>query len=68
MTGLINKFYVSRCDGRDLPGGDKFGTKYFVLDPANDPAARNALVAYAAVCDNQELADDLYAWLEEIDG
>lgn len=65
MTGLIKKFYVSRCDGRDLPGGDRFGTRYFVLDPSHDPAARDAIIAYAAVCDNPELADDLYDWMDQ---
>lgn len=58
---------VWRVDGRDLPGGDKAGAAYFVLDYANDPYARAALAAYADACeqDRPGLAGDLRARLDE---
>lgn len=68
MGGLEHRFYVSRMDGRDLPGGDREGTRYFVLDPEHDIAARYALEEYASQTDNGELADDLYEWLEQYIG
>lgn len=63
-TGLINKYYVSRADGRD-----KENVRYFVLDPANDPFAMKALITYADACrfSEPELSKDLLDWLEEID-
>lgn len=70
MTGLFHKFRVERVDGRDRPGGDKEGAFYFVLDVANDPYARTALVAYAEACkyDENELAQDLLGLVEKYDG
>lgn len=68
MSGLEARFIVRRMDCRDLPGGDREGTRYFVLDPANDIAARYALEEYAHQTDNAELADDLLEWLEEYEG
>jgi hypothetical protein len=67
MSGLEERFYVTRRDGRDLPGGDREGTCYFVLDPANDEIARIALGEYAYNTLNRELASDLYEWLESLD-
>lgn len=68
MSGLEERFYVNRVDGRDLPGGDREGTRYFVLDPEHDIAARYALDEYAAQCDNPQLAEDIYNWLEQYVG
>jgi hypothetical protein len=68
MSGLEERFLVARRDGRDLPSGDRFGTRYFVLDPANDPVARIALEEYAwRVYDtNSDLSDDLFSWLDSL--
>lgn len=68
MSGLEHRFNVTRVDGRDLPGGDREGVKYFVLDPDNDIDARYALEAYAMHTDNQELSDDILEWLELYEG
>jgi len=64
--GMYAKFETRRLDGRDLPGGDKDGASYFVLDYAQDPYARIALSAYADACENDlpQLASDLRAELE----
>lgn len=45
--GYYNKFDVKRKDGRDQPGGDREGAKYFTLDLTHDPYALVALNAYA---------------------
>ena len=45
--GLFRKYEVRRTDGRDSPGGDRFGAEYFVLDVMNDKHAGRALRAYA---------------------
>lgn len=60
-AGLYRKFDVRRTDGRDLPGGDREGATYFVLDVTHDPHAKPALAAYAAACmaDYPQLAGDL---------
>ena len=65
---LYPKFQVKRTDGRDEPGGDKEGARYFVLDYANDPKARIALAAYAdAVADTEPgLAADLRALVADV--
>lgn len=61
--GLFGKFFVDRVDGRDRPGGDKHGARYFVLDYMHDPIARVALRAYIEECRSRgmflALADDL---------
>jgi len=36
----------------------------FVLKPGDDPAAREALIHYAEVTDNEELAKDLREWVQ----
>lgn len=60
-TGLYRKFNVTRVDGRDMPGGDREGARYFVLDLTNDKHAFAALLAYieSAKDDLPELANDL---------
>ncbi|HEY5530093.1 MAG TPA: hypothetical protein VIL51_11715 [Thermoleophilia bacterium] len=47
---LQQKYWVDRIDGRDLSGGDRVDSKYFVLDYVHDPYAIPALEAYAAAC------------------
>lgn len=66
MTGLMNKFNVTRVDGRDKPGGDREGTRYFVLDPTHDKTALIALKIYAIKTENKGLADDLFDWMDEL--
>lgn len=66
VSGLQKRFYVRRYDNRDAPGGDREGTSYFVLDPANDPAARKALKFYALNSDNPDLVRDLWRWLDKL--
>jgi hypothetical protein len=68
--GLFDKYFVMRNDHRDLPGGDKEGAKYFVLDIAHDPFARTALASYVEACkyDYPDLANDLIKVLEKYDG
>ncbi|MFG3710800.1 hypothetical protein [Micromonospora sp. NPDC047730] len=65
---LYNKFDVRRTDGRDQPGGDKEGARYFVLDYVNDPRARVALAAYADVVADDEpgLAADLRGLVADV--
>lgn len=65
--GLQEKFFVSRVDGKDQPGGSKDNARYFVLDYVNDPMARYALGYYIYACQAKypELAADLKAALEE---
>lgn len=68
-AGLYQKFWVRRVDGRDLPGGDRQGAAYFVLDVVNDPFARQALMACWSACrwDLPELAAGLDALLRELE-
>lgn len=67
--GLHHKFNVSRVDGRDLPGGDREGSRYLVLDLDHDPTARTAAMIYALSLPQHEgmLAFDLLHLLAEID-
>jgi hypothetical protein len=63
-AGLHQKYRVERIDGRDKPGGDKPGARYFVLDYAHDPLAHTALGFYAVLAREagyEALADDLDA-------
>lgn len=39
----------------------------FILRPDKDPAARAALMAYAAATDNEELHFDIYSWVEALE-
>lgn len=66
--GLYRKFNVSRVDGRDAPGGDRHGARYFVLDLDHDPRAREALRTYADECEDDypQLAADLRAQIDRI--
>lgn len=63
MTGLYNKFHVVRHDFRDMPGGDREGAEYFVLDLTHDVHAFAAIAAYVeslrALGGYDELANDL---------
>lgn len=58
--GLYNKYEVYE-DGEPVHGA-------FVLEPANDPAARAALARYAWETDDHELKVDLHEWLENLAG
>jgi hypothetical protein len=55
MSGLFPKFLVTRTDGKDVSGKD-----FFVLE-WSDPAARQALAAYARACreTNPDLSNDI---------
>lgn len=57
-SGLYQKYEV-RKDGEPVED-------CFVLEPADDHAARIALIAYANTTDDEELADDLWDWLWEL--
>ncbi|WP_068638744.1 hypothetical protein [Thauera butanivorans] len=59
--GLLNKFSVSRLDGRDAPGGDRHGARYFVLDLDHDAHAKEAVRTYIDSCEDDYplLARDL---------
>lgn len=56
-SGLYDKYDV-RKDGEPVE-------ECFVLEPASDPAAREALLSYASAIDNEELSDDLREWAYE---
>lgn len=66
--GQFNKFNVSRVDGRDAPGGDRHGARYFVLDLDYDPHARAALRTYADECEDTypQLAADLRGQIDRL--
>lgn len=63
--GLIEKFTVTRNDGKSDPGGKHDGCRYFVLDMDHDAHAVAALKAYAESCRDAypKLAADLFALL-----
>ena len=60
---LQQKYYVERIDGRDLSGGDRVDSKYFVLDYIHDPYSIAALEAYAFACneDFPNLSEEIRA-------
>lgn len=61
--GLYNKYQIiNRETGQEAEGD------YFVLKPAKDPAARAALMAYAEVTDNEQLAMEITFWVSAIEG
>ncbi|WP_440216275.1 hypothetical protein [Chromobacterium piscinae] len=62
-TGLYPKFHVRRNDGRDLPGGDRTGADYLVMDLTYDKHAIPAVLTYADNCRMHypQLADDIIA-------
>ena len=66
-VGLMEKFHVSRVDGRDQPGGDKANARYFVLDYVHDPYAKQALMHYAKACQAEypQLSQDLWIALRD---
>ena len=56
-AGLKRKYIVLKADnGEDVPD-------CFVLRPAKDKAAVEALRAYAKATDNEVLAADIYRWV-----
>mgnify|MGYP006276660821 FL=1 len=57
--GLYGKYEVSE-DGN--PVGE-----CFVLEPDSDHAAREAIRAYAAATENEDLADDLDEWMDQLE-
>ena len=66
-AGVYDKFEVRRRDGRDLPGGDREGSRYFVIDRDHDRFAGPAMRAYAeaARVEYPALARDLLAGLAD---
>lgn len=58
--GLYEKYEV-RKDG-------EMAEDCFVLEPSDDPAAREALIAYADETDNEELRQDLREWIYDLVG
>lgn len=61
MSGLEHRFNVEKVSD---PEGKHSECRYFVLDPQHDPVAARALYYYAMQTDNDELADDLFDWLD----
>ena len=55
--GLYGKYIITKSDGTPVNG------RCFILKPDKDPAAVTALQAYAAVTGDEQLRDDLYAWV-----
>ena len=55
--GLYTKYIITKADG--TPVNDRC----FILKPDKDPAAVAALHAYAAATDDEQLRNDLYAWI-----
>lgn len=53
-SGLYKKYEVRK-------GGEPV-EDCFVLEPADDPAAREALLSYASATEDDELAEDLREW------
>jgi hypothetical protein len=56
--GLYEKYEVFK-DGQEI-------TDCFVLEPETDPEAREALIRYAEVTNDDELAGDLRDWIANI--
>ncbi len=65
---LQQKYYVERIDGRDRAGGDRAGSKYFVLDYIHDPYSLPALEAYAQACykDFPNLSEEVRALIQQL--
>lgn len=69
MKGLVDKFRVERLTPSSR-GIDHTGCRYFVLDPAHDVAARQALMCYAGyvrMYGHEALYDDLMGWVADLD-
>ena len=60
-NGLKLKYNVTKIDTGE-PVGD-----CFVLRPTKDPAALQALIAYAIFTENKDLAQDISDWVREIE-
>jgi len=58
--GLYHKYDVFK-------NGELVRKRCFILIPENDPAACEALLAYAATTPNKQLCSDLIDWLIDID-
>ena len=61
--GLFSKYYVGRVDGK--PMGESF-----VLEPARDPIAVEALFHYASIAHDrgyEVLAKDIFAMLNRVE-
>ena len=66
QKGLYSKFVVYENDARGLGGLGMEVTDCFVLRPEQDASALAALMHYAALTPNEELAADLEAWIRSI--
>ena len=66
--GMYPKYYVSRIDGSDQPGGIHHGSDYYVLDLTNDKFAKPAIVAYVDACKTElpALAIDLMSKVNDV--
>lgn len=60
MEGLYDKYIVLNKDGTPTTG------RYFVLKPETDDDALAVLAGYAARTQNEQLAYDLWQWINEI--
>src|SRR5690554_792173 len=61
VKGLFNKYQIiNRETGEEVEG------QYFVLKPEKDHAARAALEKYAEITNNEQLEQDIYAWLHSL--
>ncbi len=63
QQGIYNKYRVKKTDGSPMDPE----ARYFVLRPNLDPAARVAMRAYADATENEDLARDIFAWMDELD-
>jgi len=65
--GIYTKYYVSRIDKSDQPGGIHYGCEYYVLDLTYDKYAKVAIAAYADACKTElpALAVDLMAKVKD---
>jgi hypothetical protein len=63
--GLEARYLVKKINDE---AGKHDNCRYFVLDPQHDDAALQALNHYAntVVYNHPELAEDLYAWIQDI--
>lgn len=63
--GLYDKYRVTKTDGTPCNAS----AEYFVLNIGTDPHARVAAQAYAVSVhiDNPQLANDIMAWLIELE-
>lgn len=66
--GLIEKFIVTRVDGKSAEGEKHHKCRYFVLDLDHDEFSAIALRAYALRCSAKypKLAHDLFTVADEI--